>query len=342
MKKILLCLVAAFVFSCEKPSIDGSEKPVNLEKPSSLPSIQNQDGILKFSSAEDLLIAVDQIGAMKEDEYSRWSSSINFKSRYLDYLEETKIEGDTSRAFAARDNGALIKNIEDGFYHLNSINSNYAKITNTDGIVYIGDETYMISYESIKVLKGTSKDKVSILKRTTSDEDFRRYGILNSKITSVKKNNINARTSDEVMIERKVQQGGDLKDDAFWDWYVLGIFEVKGYCMPCTPIFPGTPVSINRYTTTIEANYWADGLLTQTREIPQRYEINWSAAIWSSLAPNGIPVTGSYTESNVRTVLRTLTDGINSFFVSYDISVKAFDYKGSDLKSSEIRIVRSQ
>ena len=342
MKKIFLSLIAAFAISCEKPLIDESEKVGNLEKLESLSDIQSQGGVLKFSSAENLLIAVEKIGAMNEEEYRSWSSSISFKSRYSDYLEEIKIEGDTSRTYISRDNGPLIKNEEDGYYRLNSLNSNYARITNTDGIVYIGDETYMIDYKSIKVIKGASKEGINSLKRARNEDDFKRYGILNSKITTTKKNSLNARTSDEIMLERKVQKGGDLMDDFTWDWYVLAIFEVKGYCMPCTPMFPGTPIYINRYTTTLEANYWSDGFFTKNREIPERYELSWSGVKWSAVSPAGIPVTGSYIESNIRTVLRTLSDGPGDYFLSYDILVKAFDYKGSELKSSETRIVRTQ
>jgi hypothetical protein len=297
-----------------------------------------QDGILKFGSMEEFLSNTERIGSMNATDYAEWAKNKGFESRMMEYLRDVSLDSIVDNQL--RPNGSLIKNVEGGYYHLNSINSNYARVTNKDGLVIIEGSTYMFSYDEIKKIDGISKEAFGTLLSVNNKKEYKKYGIEASEVVSVRKVDVNSRTTDGTVVERKVQQGGDISGDPFWNWYVDATFEIKGYSIPgCLICNPGPPYG--SYTATLEAFYYADGLFQKSKEIPQLFHMDWTFLRHKApYAPGfGETITGSYEESGVKTVFRTISDG--GEILSYDINVKASDdFNG--LKTSETRIVRTQ
>jgi hypothetical protein len=302
MKKILLCLICIAVFSCEKPFTERPEEVKN-----SL-TVNVQDGILRFESMEDFLSSTEQIGSMSTKDYTEWSKNKGFESRMMEYLKEVSLDSIVDSQL--RPNGSLIKNATGGYYHLNSINSNYARVTNKDGLVIIEGSTYMFSYDEIKKIDSISNESFRTLLSVNDKKEYKKYGIEASEVVSVSKVDPKARTTDGVVVERKVQQGSDISGDPFWDWYLDATFEIKGYSIPgCIICNPGPPYG--RYTATLEVFYYADGLFQKTKEIPQLFKMDWTfVRHHPPLAPGfGETITGAYEESGVKTVFRTISDG---------------------------------
>ncbi len=336
MKKVVLFIVCLAIFSCETTVDDPGFKAQNGS------GMEIKDGIAVFNDMEAFLTTAEKVGELNSKEYGEWSEENKFYSRYTEYQEE--IGKKTISENSLRPDGSLIKNEKGGYYQLNSVNSNYARITNKDGLVIIGGSTYQFTYSEIKKIDGVSQSSISSLLKSKTKADYERSGIIASEVQVVGATERNAKTSDEsVVVERKTQQGPDISGDAFWDWYLDATLEIRGYSLPgcaiCPPPAPGGYFA--RYTAVVELFYYSDGLFVKDKEIPSRFELAWSfVRERPPLAPNtGETITGSYMESGVSTVLRTISDG--GKILSYDIDAKALDNRFSEaLKTSGTRIVR--
>ncbi|WP_188938665.1 hypothetical protein [Dyadobacter endophyticus] len=338
MKKLLLCIICAFALSCEKPT---NEPATN---PSGSVGMEIKEGIAIFSDMETFLSASEKIGALNSKDYDRWSKDNKFFSRYTEYQGE--IEKKTLSESDLRPGGSLIKDEEGGYLHLNSVNSNYARITNKDGLVIVGGSTYQFTYKEIKKIDGTSQSAIASLLNSKTKAEYEANGITASEVKIVSTTAPNARTSDEsVVIERKTQQGNDIGGDLFWKWYVEATLEIRGYSIPGCAICP-TPTPggyIYRYTAVVDLVYFANGLLQKDKEIPERYELAWSFVRHRPpLVENqGETITGSYIESGIRTISKTISDG--GKILSYDIEAKALDDRfNGTLKTSSTRLIRTQ
>ncbi|SEJ69303.1 hypothetical protein SAMN05216327_116111 [Dyadobacter sp. SG02] len=338
MKKVLASFICLFALSCEKPGND----PVSNSIEGS--GIEFKDGIAVFNDMETFLSTSEKIGALNGKDYDEWSEKNKFYSRYTEYREE--IGKKTISEINLRPEGSLIKNEKGGYFQLNSVNSNYARITNKDGLVMIGGSTYQFTYSEIKKIDGTSQSSISSLLNSKTAADYQRNRIMSSEVKVVSSTDPNARTFDEsVVVERKTQQGPDISGDAFWNWYLDATLEIRGYSLPGCAICP-TPTPggyIYRYTAVVELFYYSDGLIDKDKETPERFELAWTyVRHHPPLAENqGETITGSYTESGVNTVLRTISDG--GKILSYDIEAKALDDRFNEtLKTSGTRIIRTQ
>lgn len=306
--------------------------------------MQIKDGIAVFSDMETFLSTSEKVGALNSGEYDQWSKENGFYSRYAEYQEE--ISKKTISESHLRPGGSLIKNEKGGYFQLNSVNSNYARITNKDGLVIIGGSTYQFTYSEIKKIDGTSPSSITSLLGSQGKANYEKNGITASEVKVVKSTERNARTAEEsIVVERKTQQGPDISGDAFWDWYLDATLEIRGYSIPgcaiCPPPTPGG--NFYRYTAVVELFYYSDGLFEKDKEVPERFELAWSfVRHHPPLSENaGETITGSYTESGVETVLRTISDG--GKILSYDIEAKALDDRFNEtLKTSATRIVRTQ
>lgn len=334
MKKLIFFLLVLVISSCRESNQDA--EPVGAP---SQDKFKVENGVLRFENLDVFLATAEQLGGMSHKEYSEWATTRGFKSRYSEYIAEA--EKITSGDFIPRPNGPMVKNQDKGYYSLNSVNSNYARVTNEDGAVYIGKSTYIFTAKEIKKLDKISRQAIDEL-LVANKESYAKLGIIGSDVL-IKEPTPNAKTAEDyTIVESKEQQGNDIMGDAFWKWYVNAKFEIRGYHIPTCSFCP-PPTSPNRWTAILEVCYYADGLLQKTKEIPQRFELEWSFVRFAIPYPNGQgeTITGSYIESDVKVVNRTLSD-MGSIIYSYDITAKALDYKGSDLKTSLARIVKTQ
>jgi len=160
MRKLSLSILMLFALSCENPS---SMDPVDSQKQQETQSnsLKVINGTLSFATVDEFTATIKKIGALNNKEYALWQKSFGLKTLYSKYLA---LPSDAVLQQIADSQPELVFfNKNSNAYELNSINSNYAKVTNEKGLVIIDNATYQFSATEVKCIKGIDQNAANTL-----------------------------------------------------------------------------------------------------------------------------------------------------------------------------------
>lgn len=317
MRKIILPIIIFSMLACERPLIDeASLEPVQ----SMSKSVTNVEGVLHFDNLKSVDSTMTMIGKMSEAEYNSWAKEMHFNSMFEKYknLSLSSLTSDFQSSSVA------YFDKETNSYQLNSVNSNYAKITNPTGLVVIGNATYIFSATEVKCVAGVNKAAAQNLLDSKSNE-YKIRGIISNKVEDFGKSNSNARTGPW----SKDQQGNYVNGVELGSNnpnYLKSRLEARVYYIsdPSNPI-----ATIAKMSLEIRGDFYHQGWKDQ-RKKPQRYDVSWTFQIadgWSMTSYD--TYTGSDSESGIMSINRVLYDGNMLDIKNLNIPISAVAYNTS-------------
>lgn len=335
MKKLSFSVLMLFALSCESPSSMDPGTPKSKQEANES-SLKVVNGTFSFETVDEFETTVKKIGSMSSQEYSLWQKSHDVKTLYSEYLS---LPPDASLQQVAETRPHLITfNEKTNAYELNSVNSNYAKVTNEKGLVIINNATYQFSSTEVKCIKGIDQNAASTL-LTSKREEYEANSIKFSSVEEGFKPGRNAKVGPW----EKEQRGNAIRDMKGWDgdYYLKSWLVCRYYWIP-NPWFPG----MDRGMMAIEVSgkyYREKGWGPDEERTPQQYSTTWSFELSDGLANFGTyyPYSGTWTESGIPSFAKVLYDGIPCDIRNLNIPVTAMDFNknGNSVTSTTTFVV---
>jgi hypothetical protein len=321
MKNLKILFLFLVIISCRKAEKDelipSSLSSQIVLKETGQPPI-NINGTLRFNTYGDFEKYLKKVATFNTLEYNTFIKSLGYKSLYSDYIDKNERK-------------------------LKSINENYAKLTDTEGYVYIDNFTYSFSDKEIRVSRGANEASKKILSNSVTDFDYKKNNILVSTVKDISIQEINpgGRYPD---FDMGWQYGNEIKidpGDAIRRVKVQLQFRKYTKLLPIGPVqcFPDPSgggiscmpsiVGVNYFTGYVDAAYVGDIVIGgEFKATPQHYSINWDFKV------NGNQKTGLYQESGIQTLFHTFYDGEFGDITELNIPVTAHDHGGGTLRTS--------
>jgi hypothetical protein len=336
MKRLLLSVLTLFALSCENPSpIDTGTPPNRQEHNENTLKVIN--GAFAFETIDDFEATAKKIGNLSNKDYSNWQKSYNIKTQYSEYLS---LSPNVPLKEQSKKHPELVFfNEKTNSYELNSVNSNYAKITNDKGIVIINNASYQFSAKEIKCIRGSDQAAINTL-LTSARENYQANNIKFSTVEEGFKPRKNAKMGPW----EKEQKGNGIYDMPGWDgaYYVKSKLRCRYYWIPNpNPVFPG--MDIGKMAIEIEGSYYRErSILNDQQQQPQQYSVTWAFELSDRLNfGTYFPYTGNYTESGIQSFSRVLFDGFPCDIRNLNIPVTAMDFNknGASVTSTTTFVV---
>jgi hypothetical protein len=318
-------MLCVFCFSCKENPVGDNVTPIVHVNHLNNPVVEN--GVLSFSKYADFDAFLVKMGTMNDKNYKAWSQNLIFESLYSEYVKKS----DKSQSEPLNE-----------FPDLNSINSNYAKLSDKRGIVFIDGYTYLFTSEEIKVKKGVDEKSISILTSVTNKSDYKGKGITSSEVKTFVKKSSQGRSAPFLYTQRGNYIRSNFFMEATLEFKQYNKLIPNGsYCdtdpftgqVYCSPDY----IVESMNTGTIDAKYYRDQQLGgNVRETPQRFEFSWTFKV-----NNGTPQTGVFNESSTDRLYVTFYDGPGGNISEFNAPISALDYlpTGTTLEKSETTFV---